>query len=134
MIIQRHWQASKQVNAVLIELRGDFDGPIPTPAANVAANRRHGPTSTGRRSDHQGPRRFVWAADVPALSLLEGDRLAHDIAHHLGLRDWNGQGVHTEVRQGVRYQVIWRAPGHFDHVHFGVRVPGRLPPVKPEFQ
>jgi hypothetical protein len=115
-----------QIEHVVLEVAQDHQ--LPVDALTVfAANRHHGPTSSGARSDHQGPGEYAWAADLPARSLLEGDRIAADVAHILRL-DWPGQGIHSEVRWGRRYQLIWRAEGHFDHVHIGVRRTDRQAP------
>ncbi len=118
----------QQIERLLLELAQDHD--LQFDSTDVfAANLRHGPTSSGGRSDHQGPGHYAWAMDVPARSLLEGDRIASDIAHILRL-DWPGQGIHSEVRSGRRYQLIWRYVGHWGHVHIGVRRTDRqAPPV-----
>jgi hypothetical protein len=133
MIVERQWTPVRQINQLLLELAEDFGPAIPTPARIVTLNRRHGPTSAGRRSDHQGPRHYVWAADLPVASMLEGDRIAWEVSHHLGLQEWTGQGLHTEIRQMNRYQLIWRTDGHWDHVHVGIRGPRALPPVAAAF-
>jgi hypothetical protein len=52
------------------------------------------------------------------------------VAHYLGL-DWSGGGIHTEERGGVRWQLIWRWEGHWDHVHVGGHQVGvEIPPVR----
>ena len=118
---QDHVRPRGLLERLLHELQGDFH--IHTSSSSqAAANRRHGPTISGSRSDHQGPGHYAWALDVPAITGLEGDRIASDVAHYLRL-DWPGSGLHTEVKRfgGRRYQLqlIWRAPGHFGHIHVG---------------
>ena len=133
-VVNRNHSADAQVRWLLSMLREHGHSGIPTGAELSRRNRTHGPTTSGGRSDHQGPRHYAWAADLPAGSLLEGDRLAGAIADHLGLREWPGEGIHDAVARRYRYQLIWRAAGHFDHVHIGIRREGRLPPVALAFR
>ena len=89
------------------------------------ANAAHGPTSSGGRSDHQGPPEQAWAADMSDGSspTPHMDSLADDLAKRFELKSWDGSGIASGTRKGYRFQMIYRDPccgGHFDHVHFGV--------------
>lgn len=89
-------------------------------AQNDAANAVHGPTSAGRRSDHQGPPSRAWAADLPCRSAV-GDKLARALATHFGFPG-NGSGsFERHVKDGYSVQILWRVEGHFDHVHCGIQ-------------
>jgi hypothetical protein len=63
----------------------------------------------------------------------QGDRLAAGVADFLGLSAWEGAGILDHTHGNYRYQLIWRAPGHHDHVHIGVRRLGELPRVSAAF-
>lgn len=91
-----------------------------TVAQNDAANAVHGPTSAGRRSDHQGPPSRAWAADLPCQGAV-GDKLARALATHFGFPG-NGSGSFVRhTKDGFSVQILWRVEGHFDHVHCGIQ-------------
>ncbi|EHN09428.1 Peptidase M23B [Patulibacter medicamentivorans] len=93
-----------------------------TAASVAAANARHGPTVNGTRSDHQGPPNVAWAADMSngGSPTPQMDRLARTIARVFGI-PWTGAGLVSVTRWGYRFQLIYRADDHYDHVHFGAR-------------
>lgn len=75
-------------------------------------------------SDHHVSRTDSWAVDV-AVRGIEAPTPATDlaamrIAAALGEPDWTG-GDLTKTVKGYRFQVLWKVPGHFNHVHVGVR-------------
>lgn len=87
-----------------------------------AANAEHGPTSSGGRSDHQGPPDTAWAADISnGTETAEETHLAAAIAKAFGI-PWDGSGLITHESGGYRMQLIYKAPEHYDHVHFGCEV------------
>lgn len=89
-------------------------------AQNDAANAVHGPTSAGRRSDHQGPPSRAWAADLPCRGAV-GDKLARALANHFGFPG-NGSGTFVRhVKDGYSVQILWKVEGHYDHVHCGIQ-------------
>lgn len=103
-------------------------------AENDAANERHGPTTSGGRSDHQGPPDEAWAADMSngTSPTPEMDRLATALAERFGLRplDLRTTGVagsrqeSSRTSGGYRIQLIYRSRlggNHDNHVHLGVR-------------
>jgi Domain of unknown function (DUF1906)/Putative peptidoglycan binding domain len=94
-------------------------------AATIALwNGRHGPTSSGGRSDHQGPPDLAWAADLSNGSspTKQMDELARRLAQRLDI-PWDGSGVSNASHHGYRFQLIYRAPDHYNHVHIGIRLP-----------
>jgi hypothetical protein len=101
------------------------DGSPLTPANVARMNASHGPTSTGGRSDHQGPPSQAWAADMGIGSdMKKGDELCAALAKKFHFSG-NGAGSFVRVvRDGYSYQLLWRVPDHFDHVHFGVQIAG----------
>jgi len=76
-----------------------------------AENTRVGGSAT---SDHLTTNPGSYAADLPA-----DDEMAQEIASSLGMKGHTG--YQTVTRDGIRYQMIWRAPDHYDHVHFGAK-------------
>lgn len=112
---------------------GDFPGL--SPRSVLQANKRHGPTINGTRSDHQGPGRFAWAADMSNGDhpTPEMDALAQHIADKYHI-DWTGAGVGSVTRGTMRYSILYRTMeggNHFNHVHFGIRRVDRTPPDLP---
>ena len=94
------------LSAIPKEYRSEGRGDKRTPAENAAV----GGSAT---SDHlTGQTSF--AADLPA-----DNNLAIKIAKNLGMEGHTG--IQEVVKDGVRYQMIWQAAGHYDHVHLGAR-------------
>lgn len=96
-----------------------------TPEGVEAANKRHGPTISGGRSDHQGPPTQAWAADMSngTSPTKEMDSLAADLAKRFKI-PWDGSGAQSATHNGYRYQLIYRSMvggNHYNHVHFGVK-------------
>ena len=74
-------------------------------AATIAVwNARHGPTSTGLRSDHQGPPDLAWAADLSngGSPTPQMDELARRLAQRFGIA-WSGSGVANASNHGYRF-------------------------------
>lgn len=94
----------------------DARGDKRTPAENAAVG--GSPTS-----DHLTTNTNSFGADLPA-----DDNLAKQIADKLGLPSHTG--LQTIDKDGVRYQLIWQAEGHYDHVHLGAEI---LDPSKAPF-
>lgn len=92
-----------------------------TVAENDAANAVHGPTSSGGLSDHQGPPDQRWAADMSngTSPTPEMDALAAALAAKFGI-PWTGMGLVAVTRGQYRFQLIYKAPEHWNHVHLGV--------------
>lgn len=74
-------------------------------------------------SDHHVGQTGSFAADLSNgyAPTPEMDEVAVRIAAHLGHQHWSA-GLLNADYQGVRAQLIWRAPDHYNHVHFGIRV------------
>lgn len=83
-----------------------------------------GRTGPGVSSDRHVLSTNAWAFDLavrgsgqpqPATELA-----ATRIAAALGHAEWTGGDLRV-TRGGYRFQILWKVPGHFDHVHVGVR-------------
>jgi hypothetical protein len=120
-----------------------IDG-LPLTAANVTtANARHGPTTAGTHSDHQGPPVDAWAADMQNAThpTPEMDDLADalEAAFDLPTRGTKNavSGEHDEnavkaTHKGWTFQLIYRSllgGNHYNHVHFGVHRSGAPNPT-----
>lgn len=97
----------------------------------IAIGQKHGLVVTSLKrswgrtgSDHHVSQTRSFAADLsngssPTLGM---DRTAHEIGQNLGVPDYRGGMVLNRRHGSVRAQLIWRWTGHFNHVHFGVRI------------
>jgi hypothetical protein len=97
--------------------------PNVTPGSVRAANDAHPAlTSAGYPSDHKGPPDHAWAADISNAGspTPQMDALAAAIATAFDI-PWAGGGLVNHTAGGYRMQLIYRAAGHLDHVHFGVK-------------
>ena len=78
----------------------------------------------GANSDHHASRTDSRALDEAVLGVQSPtaatETAAQRIASALGVAKWSG-GDLTRTINGYRFQVLWKVPGHFDHVHVGVR-------------
>jgi len=83
-----------------------------------------GRTGPGVASDHHVLSTNAWAFDLAVRGagqpLPATELAAARIAAALGHPDWAGGHLRV-TRGGYRFQVLWKVPGHFDHVHLGVR-------------
>lgn len=90
---------------------------IGTRAGLVVTSRKR--TQLSRRSDHHVSQRGSDAVDMAGATQAM-DRAAGQIAAAIGVAGWTG-GILQRTCAGVRCQLIWRYPNHYDHVHFGCR-------------
>jgi hypothetical protein len=76
-------------------------------------------TASGNPSDHWVGMTQSYAVDLPT-SGAAGDALFARIRQAIGQNirpgTWNNVNI-----GGYRYQIGWRVPGHYDHIHVGVR-------------
>jgi hypothetical protein len=83
-----------------------------------------GRTTGGANSDHHVSRTDSWALDVAVRGIQQPtpqtELAARRIAAALGVPDWTG-GDMTKTIDGYRIQVLWKVPGHYNHVHVGIR-------------
>lgn len=109
------------IDANVIPLAAEILGVKITPASVAAANARHSVlTTSGNRSDHKGPPNVSWAADMSSGSKADMDKLARALAARFNIPG-GGRGLQSHAAGNYRYQLIWQAAGHYDHVHFGMK-------------
>lgn len=84
-------------------------------------------TSSGNVSDHFLGNRIATARDWSGTEQAM-DQLAAEIAADLGHKGWKGGGVLNVVKDGYRYQLIYRTMdggNHYNHVHLGIKYVGK---------
>ena len=83
-----------------------------------------GRTTGGEQSDHHISRADSWAADLAVRGIQvptpATELAAKRVAAALGEANWQGGDLQKTI-DGYRFQVLWKVPGHFNHVHVGVR-------------
>ncbi len=86
-----------------------------------------GRTTGSDKSDHHVAQTDSWACDVAVLGVQAPtpatELAAKRVAAALGVPDWTGGDLQKTVK-GYRFQILWKVPGHFNHVHIGVRKVG----------
>jgi hypothetical protein len=101
-----------------------------TPANVAAANAAHGSTTSGSRSDHQGPPSYAWAVDMSNGWMTRDERaVAEELAKMFNVPwSWDGSRIASDTRGGFRFQLIFGLDlgisgggEHRNHVHFGVK-------------
>jgi hypothetical protein len=94
-----------------------------TPENVAAANASHGPTASGRQSDHQGPASRAWAVDMSngGAPTPEMDAAADQVAEAFEMPWAPAGGIFNKNYRGYRYQLIYRTSDHQDHLHFGCK-------------
>lgn len=106
---------------------GDWGGSMPRALALARAvgatpsseKRSRKLTASGNPSDHWVGSTQSYATDLPT-SGAAGDALLKKIQQALGVSVKSGTWNNINIG-GYRYQIGWRVPGHYDHIHVGVR-------------
>ena len=113
------WGGAQKFATALARL-GAPHGCVPTSEKRA---RKH--TSSGGISDHWVGSTEAYAVDLDSGTCTmaypsgDADRTARAIAAAVGMRLHTG--LRSVIRGRYRIQLIWQAPGHYDHVHVGVR-------------
>jgi hypothetical protein len=82
-------------------------------------------TANGSISDHYDQQQDSYAVDL-ACSGSEGDRILEELMKWVGFPEYKGGYWLNFIKDGYRYQVGWKVPQHFDHIHIGVKkAPGQ---------
>ena len=116
---------------------GDWDGSMPRALAfakiandfvgkNTISSQKRSreKTASGHTSDHYEGQDDSYAIDI-ATSGKSGDTLLAHLMQWCGHPEYKGGSWFNFNTGGYRYQVGWRVPDHFDHIHIGVRRTGR---------
>lgn len=78
-------------------------------------------TASGGISDHYVGNTRAYGLDLGVPNVAEGDRLLSNIMRFFGQPSYKGGSWLNINRDGYRYQIGWRTPGHYDHIHIGVQ-------------
>lgn len=78
-------------------------------------------TASGNVSDHYTGMTKSYAVDLGTSSLAKGDAALARIMKVLGHPEYKGGSWANYNYKGYRVQVGWKVPGHYDHIHIGVR-------------
>lgn len=120
-----HWGGSKAAGLPLVK---------PYKSRVTSEKRSTRNTASGGISDHWTGNVNAYAWDIAAVG-NKGTQIANDIATKLGHPEYKGGYWLTVNLNGYRYQLGWKVPDHFDHVHLGVlnENPGKnQPPPAPK--
>lgn len=113
------WGGSMQRALAFAKVANDFAG------RNIISSqkRTHDMTASGKISDHSDENDVSYAVDL-ACRGEEGDRILAELMQWIGYPEYKGGHWFNFTKDGYRYQVGWRVPGHFDHIHVGVKKVG----------
>lgn len=115
------WGGSQGVANTAKRLAARMGVPVTSQKRSLADTVRVGSSTT---SDHYVGNRTAFAVDF-GVSGRRGEALARSIARAYGipmsnLGTFNGSNIRVDGRT-YRVQLLWRVPGHFQHVHVGIR-------------
>lgn len=78
-------------------------------------------TASGGVSDHYVGNTSAYAVDLGVPNVKYGDTLLRQIMSYFGQPNYRGGSWLNVNRGGYRFQIGWRVPGHYDHIHVGVK-------------
>jgi hypothetical protein len=77
-------------------------------------------TASGNISDHSTTNKIAYGIDL-ACDVPTGDKLIAHLMQWFDNDSYRGGKWHNVVKDGYRYNIGWRVPGHFNHIHVGVK-------------
>jgi hypothetical protein len=92
-----------------------------TPGRWLSQKRSRQNTASGGISDHWQGSAQSYGLDLGVPNVAEGDRLLSSLMRYFGQPSYKGGSWLNINKGGYRYQIGWRTPGHFDHIHVGVK-------------
>jgi hypothetical protein len=113
------WGGSKSiVDLEVIPVATKYGAPV----TSLKRSATHPLTIANPSSDHSALAKEAYAADF---GTIDGAPIGHAVAAALGIRGWQAGSYagHYIERAGkiFRVQILWAVPGHYDHLHVGVR-------------
>ena len=117
---------------------GNWGGSMPRALAFLAAAKKYGyapntagnwlsqkrsrqNTASGGISDHWQGSANSYGLDLGVPNVAAGDKLIGNLMGWFGQPNYKGGSWLNINKGGYRYQIGWRTPGHFDHIHIGVK-------------
>lgn len=109
------WGGSMQRALAFAKVANDFMG------KNIISSQKRSTqnTANGNVSDHYQGNDVSYAVDL-GCSVADGDKILAELMKWVGFPQYKGGNWFNFVIDGYRYQVGWRVPNHFDHIHIGV--------------
>jgi hypothetical protein len=83
-------------------------------------------TASGGVSDHYEGNPEAYAVDI-ACNRSQGDQLFDYLMQWFGHPELRSGKWINVIKDGYRYQIGWRVPQHFNHIHVGVKRVGSVP-------
>lgn len=83
-------------------------------------------TASGAVSDHYQGNPAAYAVDIPC-NLQQGDQLFDYLMNWFGHPELKSGKWINVIKDGYRYQIGWRVPNHYNHIHIGVKKVGSQP-------
>ena len=83
-------------------------------------------TASGTVSDHYQGNPAAYAVDIPC-NLQQGDLLFDYLMNWFGHPELKSGRWINVIKDGYRYQIGWRVPNHYNHIHIGVKKVGSQP-------
>ncbi len=87
----------------------------------ISQKRSRRNTASGGVSDHWEGSGTSYAVDLGVPNVQSGDVLLKNLMRQFGVPNYRGGSWLNINRGGYRYQIGWRTPGHYDHIHVGVK-------------
>lgn len=116
------WGGSLQRALEIAKLANDFVG------HNIVSSQKRTRvhTANGNISDHWVENLDSYAVDLSTgpntpENLEKGDELLAEIMAFLGDTSYTGGSWLNLNKDGYRYQIGWKVPDHYDHIHVGVK-------------
>jgi peptidoglycan hydrolase-like protein with peptidoglycan-binding domain len=110
------WDGSRPRALAFAKVANDFMG------RNIISSqkRKNKLTASGNVSDHFRGSESAYAVDLSANG-KQGDELLTHLMDWFGHPEYKGGKWFNVTKNGYRYQIGWRVPNHYDHIHVGVK-------------
>lgn len=113
------WGGSMQRALAFGKIANDFVG------KNIVSSQKRSKkkTASGHVSDHYEGSKDSYAIDL-SVKGEAGDKLLSHLMKWCGHPEYKGGSWFNFNSGGYRYQIGWKVPNHFDHIHIGVKKTG----------
>lgn len=110
------WGGTMQRALAFAKIANDFMG------KNVVVSQKRDrvKTASGNTSDHYSGNENAYGIDLSCKGAA-GDALLAHLMSWFGHPEYTGGKWFTVNKDGYRYQIGWKVPDHYDHIHIGVK-------------
>ena len=121
------WGGTMQRALAFAKIANDFVG------KNIVISQKRDivKTASGNISDHYSGNETAYGIDLSCKGNA-GDALLAHLMSWFGHPEYTGGKWFTVNKDGYRYQVGWKVPNHYDHIHVGVKKSGSSSNTAPE--